>query len=254
MKLLASDYDGTLFRNLKVSSKDIESIRKFREEGNLFGIVTGRPFASIEHELIKKKIPYDFIIGINGGYIEDKEKNVIFHKEISLEIADQLVAQIKKEDVQFAAIGDGISNDVFIADKKLKTRLKKLYFQLFFKKKPRNPKLVRNFVTHVNQKQDSELLVKRLMNLFGDSISCHRNRGMTIDISGSDVGKEKAVQIVKDHFSADEVYVIGDSYNDINMIEKFNGFTVTSASEEIKSIASKVFANFTDLVNFILER
>ena len=42
MKIIASDYDGTINYQGRISNEDKEAIRKFRQAGNKFGIVTGR--------------------------------------------------------------------------------------------------------------------------------------------------------------------------------------------------------------------
>lgn len=51
MKILASDYDGTLRTEELVAEKDIEAIARFRKAGNLFGIVTGRSMESLQKEI-----------------------------------------------------------------------------------------------------------------------------------------------------------------------------------------------------------
>ena len=50
MKILASDYDGTLRTEELVAEKDIEAIARFSKAGNLFGIVTGRSMESLQKE------------------------------------------------------------------------------------------------------------------------------------------------------------------------------------------------------------
>ena len=44
MKVLATDFDGTLFRDRTITPADLNAIRRFRRAGNRFGIVTGRHF------------------------------------------------------------------------------------------------------------------------------------------------------------------------------------------------------------------
>lgn len=51
MKLLASDWDGTLRRNLKVDACDLDAIKLFREQQHRFGIVTGRSVGMLKNEL-----------------------------------------------------------------------------------------------------------------------------------------------------------------------------------------------------------
>ena len=75
MKVLASDYDGTLRTEEIVDVNDVHAIQKFREKGNLFGLVTGRSMESIQKEIANNKIEFDFIVGNNGGVIYDKDFN-----------------------------------------------------------------------------------------------------------------------------------------------------------------------------------
>ena len=42
MKIAASDYDGTLFRNDEISAADVDGVNKWTAAGNKFGVVTGR--------------------------------------------------------------------------------------------------------------------------------------------------------------------------------------------------------------------
>ncbi|MBR7101750.1 MAG: HAD hydrolase family protein, partial [Clostridia bacterium] len=42
MKIIATDFDGTLSYNGKISEEDKAAIKRFRDAGNKFGVVTGR--------------------------------------------------------------------------------------------------------------------------------------------------------------------------------------------------------------------
>ena len=49
MKVLASDFDGTLYvKDKKVVLRNIEAIKDFVKQGNLFGIVTGRNYSNLK--------------------------------------------------------------------------------------------------------------------------------------------------------------------------------------------------------------
>ena len=41
MKLLASDYDGTLRYEPKVVKEDLDALKRWQQAGNLFVVVTG---------------------------------------------------------------------------------------------------------------------------------------------------------------------------------------------------------------------
>ena len=67
--ILASDFDGTIFIDGKISQRDIKAIRDFQQAGNLFAIVTGRSFASLD-PLIEGKINPDAQICNNGVQLD----------------------------------------------------------------------------------------------------------------------------------------------------------------------------------------
>ena len=60
MKLLVSDYDGTFKEenNNKNIKANIEAIKKFTKNGNIFALATGRNFTSIKSETTRYNIPY----------------------------------------------------------------------------------------------------------------------------------------------------------------------------------------------------
>ena len=48
MKLLASDFDGTLLVDKKINKRDIEGIKALRKKGHKFIISTGRTLLTME--------------------------------------------------------------------------------------------------------------------------------------------------------------------------------------------------------------
>ncbi len=51
MKVASSDYDGTLFRQDVIAKSDAEAIRKWREAGHKFGMVSGRDHGMLVPQL-----------------------------------------------------------------------------------------------------------------------------------------------------------------------------------------------------------
>ena len=49
MKILASDFDNTLFFRDGVHKQDVEAIRTFQKQGHLFGLCTGRQLEGIKY-------------------------------------------------------------------------------------------------------------------------------------------------------------------------------------------------------------
>ena len=78
--LLASDLDGTLIFDNKVSDENKESIQKFKEEEGVFVVSTGRPFNGVEKVMKDLNIRPDYLI-LNNGALIMKEHEIV-HKEI----------------------------------------------------------------------------------------------------------------------------------------------------------------------------
>ena len=52
--------------------------------------------------------------------------------------------------------------------------------------------------------------------------------------------------------SKENIFTIGDSYNDIEMIKNFNGYCVNNAKEEIKKISQKQYKSVSKLIEELL--
>src|SRR5574344_1034320 len=96
MKLLVSDYDGTLKPDIKNLYLNIEAIKRFKEKGNTFMISTGRSFVSIKKEITKYNIPYDFLSCNDGAILFDNNDNILYKNIIEKELLILLLEQLKQ--------------------------------------------------------------------------------------------------------------------------------------------------------------
>ncbi len=103
MKILASDYDGTLNVMGVVSKENIEAIRAWRASGNLFGLVSGRNLGSIKKFLDKDNVPYDFMVGCNGAVITDASGQAVGHNCIPARVAKALFAEIHRYEAHYVS-------------------------------------------------------------------------------------------------------------------------------------------------------
>lgn len=107
MKVLASDYDGTLRTGEMVDTKDVEAIHAFREQGNVFGLVTGRSMESIKKEIERNGFEFDFIIANNGGVVYDANFNKLQCLYMDFNKALDIISYIKTLDCVSFVINDG---------------------------------------------------------------------------------------------------------------------------------------------------
>ena len=74
-----------------------------------------------------------------------------------------------------------------------------------------------------------------------------------IEVVSKRTTKAKAINFISQKEQIDNIYVIGDSENDIPMIKEYNGFAVEGATDEVKSIASKVYKSVESLIDELME-
>ena len=85
MKVIGSDFDGTITTNKVILDSTRKAIKKFRDNGNVFVIVTGRSVPKFKEGIEKYNIDFfDYVICANGSIVLDKnlnciEKNVMNH-------------------------------------------------------------------------------------------------------------------------------------------------------------------------------
>ena len=113
-KIIATDYDGTLTID-GIPPRVIEAIEKFRAEGNLFGVVTGRDKIGSYKAFAKdKRFGFDFILALNGAMAMDADGNVLYECPIrgdqpygDTTLARALVYRVSELSGQFCGIAFG---------------------------------------------------------------------------------------------------------------------------------------------------
>lgn len=190
--ILASDFDGTILIDGKISQKDIQAIRDFQKAGNLFAIVTGRSYASL-YPLIEGKIEPDIIIANNGGHIfveKDGKFIEIFTVDIPISKAREFLEYY----------GDKIENEMAIFTES--ERLSKI-------ENVKEPIMALAIYSYTE-----------ITNHFPEDFDFHYSIGV-IDVVKKGINKQRGIEIIKEYFKFDgEIIAIGDDYNDIIFLKE----------------------------------
>ena len=94
-KIFATDFDGTLYFHddpEPIRAADLEAIRAFQESGGLFGACTGRPVRALTVQTMGI-VPFDFYIALTGGTVFDRDLNPIYVRELPRELVRELHAR-----------------------------------------------------------------------------------------------------------------------------------------------------------------
>ncbi|MBR6887256.1 MAG: HAD-IIB family hydrolase [Selenomonadaceae bacterium] len=245
IKVAASDFDGTIFREQKISAEDWSAVENWRAAGNKFGIVTGRAYIMLTPHLHEFNLAIDFAICENGAIIHDSDGRIIFEtelpKKILLEIMNEPFAQ-KSLHFAFEA-----ADKIFCANVKENSWVIRESNRWNFPLEivdaaqietlPKINQLALDFKSPDEAQAAAEMLNKT----FGDVIFAQKNTH-SVDIVTAGMNKARGVEnLLRIRDWRGEVFVIGDESNDLPMIKHFGGYTVATAKDFVKREASEVF-------------
>jgi len=248
MRIIASDYDGTLNNNGGVTDEKRAAINKWREAGNLFGLVSGRGLRELPKILNENPFEYDFFVGYNGGIITDAEGNVLFEKKAD----GKLIRPILKTFFEMGAHKAFVHSEesYFVVPEKseeypdacLLEELPELkdFYQL-------------TSIYPVIEKTRAG--VKKLRELFGEYINPLQNSRL-IDLPPAGVDKAQGVYKLMEIYNVgyDDVITIGNDINDYSMIAEFNSYAVENSAEEIMKTANHVTYDIVSLINILMSK
>lgn len=241
MKIIASDYDGTI--NVGgISEKDRDAIAKFRKAGNKFGIVTGRDLEMalwVMHDLKKFKTEVDFLICCTGAIILTGEGEPLKIKKSP--VTPEFDTIIKKA----LELGFGSFN--------INDELKK-YFIDSNGKIPYDISEMSSF-TQLNvwftDDKNAEKFAE-FMKSYSGIISAYRNGG-SVDMPPPNTSKVTGIYDYSAQFENPEIFAVGDNLNDLPMIEEFCSFAVSNAQPQVKAAATYQCDRIADMIDFIME-
>lgn len=229
-KILVSDYDNTFYTNEEQLYKNIENIKKFQEEGNIFVISTSRSWKSIKKEIDEYKIPFDYLCCNTGGTIFDNKGSSLFVGNISDSIinkVENILAKLNSNDLSITRYGTykeyeekidkilGYKIKGNVKDiKELKDELKKVLsddFEMILK----------------NEKEYSKLFLNYKLNT-------------------KENGIEKLIKILPE--VEYKIITVGDDDVDFNMLKKYNGYRMNNSSKLLKENIDKSVNSIAELL------
>lgn len=227
MKLLVSDYDGTFNEDNRLSkiNKNIDAIKRFMDNGNIFAFATGRNYESIKKEITKYHIPYNYLICSNGSTVFDHKDNILFQNTLLIDAVRKTLKYLDHfgfiKSVELQDAYGRVTNDFnnvceIICTLKFKNAL--------------DARMVREEIA------------------FLDSFSF-----MNVIIFKEELDKSDGIYVVSriEGINKDNIYTIGDASNDKGMLEEFNGFKMPYSYPEIMFSEAKIVRSVKNLVRKI---
>ncbi len=225
-KAFASDFDNTLYFKDGLREKDLLAIKKKQEEGLLFGICTGRSLGGVLVP-VKEKIHFDFYILATGSLILDDKKEPIFSKTIDIDDVLKITEEYQNRYHLAYNCGDNFYS--LYDEYEIVVQMKNL------SKLPSHVHGISFLTENTNKAYEICQYLKAHY-----PVSAYNN-GPFVDITAHGCSKGEAILLLKKMMNIDFIYGMGDSYNDISMLEKVDSsFTFLSSPELVKSKVDKI--------------
>jgi len=233
-KILFSDYDNTLYRNEDEIVKNIESINKFISKGNIFGIASGRSYIDIKNKLEKYNIPYNYLVLNHGATIFNKELNMIKTFLINNDIAKIIYDKLKDNDFLIEKHIYGINEK----DIEINNEVVKLLF------------VFKNVKDVLKIKEYIDINYTNYVKTYISVNTSHITLELISNETNKSIGIKEILKI--ENIEKNNTYVIGDSYNDVEMIKEFNGYAMNNSIDYLKTITNKLCNSVSELINDII--
>jgi len=254
-KVAASDFDGTIYRDEKISDEDFAAIKNWRAAGNKFGIVTGRAYVMLEPHLKNYGLNVDFSICCNGAVIYDGDGKIVFETAVPKNfLVDVMNEPYTKKSLHYAFEA---SDEIFcvINDEKswVLRESKRWLFQVNFidaAQVPTLTKKINQLALDFTTPDEAQAAAVALNKKFGDKIFAQKNTH-SLDIVPTGVNKSSGVENLLQlmNWRGAKVFAVGDESNDLPMIKTFGGYTVATAKDFVKREATAIFDSVGDLLN-----
>lgn len=228
MKIIISDYDGTICEDEITTKKNIAAIARFRNQ-NLFAVATGRSYEDFMSAKIKNNIELDYYLLNYGAQILDKNMQPISITPLTKEDVAEIKKFFKEKNVTI----------LYCNDKKNSLKESGAIFKIVVKFNNRKD-LVDSYKQFIKPDSFNTYILKNHCSL---------------EIIRKDVNKKESIKkflpIIK--MKQNDVFVIGDSINDLEMITQYHGFCVENAEPNIKAVAVKIYPHVYNLIEKLME-
>ena len=243
-KIAFFDMDGTLYQteNDIIQESTIKALQKLKENGFIVCAATGRPLNQMN--LILNRVQFDYMVLINGGYVLNKNQELLFENPLDKHTTEEIVdwCNSNKNGIMlhfgdstyiydqfypfyYFCKGHHVLDCLFYDDQKSYHKRHNAY----------------NAVVMTNDKEELNGFIKAHPLLRCDLINESKDY-FCFDVFNADNDKFVGINQVLKHLNLkwDECICFGDSTNDIKMLEMAGaGIAMGNASDYVKS-----FANF----------
>ncbi|MDO4621237.1 MAG: HAD hydrolase family protein [Lachnospiraceae bacterium] len=250
VKLFASDFDGTMYFRMQtppISPEILTAVEELRRQGGVFGFCTGRPTGAIRG--FCEGIPeYDFLIGSSGARIVDRNDELIYERHMDKETAKAIYDAGTSSGYRCAIHVEGRFT-MFGADPGDMPFASWLSGWEEIGNEP-----IHDVSVLTPSEEAAESFTKEINQVYGADITAFQNVN-SIDIVPKGCSKGEGLKLIAEIFGAEHTYGIGDSLNDIPLLDAADdSFTFHTSPAGVQKHAGIVVDTLEEAVRIAARR
>ncbi|OON94925.1 MAG: hypothetical protein ATN33_00255, partial [Epulopiscium sp. Nele67-Bin001] len=202
---------------------------------------------------------YDFLVAVNGAYVVDDKRNVLYKRLIDNKVATAIVDMLRKDSDGQLLVQNGIDGAYIVNYKDEDEYVQHLYHKVRQLYLQTPEEALQGEVVSVGCRADRFKVAKRLNALvnatYGDLVSSYNNLTY-VNVVPKNISKATGVDVVAKHcgIDASNVYTIGDDRNDIDMIDRYYSAAMDLGVEDVKQYSNIVVDTVEEYVWHILNK
>ena len=229
MQIIASDFDNTIYyaNDEEKNRKNIEAIRQFIKEGNIFIIITGRNYTRLKKTMNEYDIPYTYLVCEDGAKIF----NSVDYCIDSTFLDEEEIVKVKK-------VLEDLEVDYYLDDGYNETE----YHEDCVK-----------IVVRTSSLEEKEKILNAIYDKINVHIYASRNH---VNIIHKTVNKEYALnRLFKiENLDFSKLHVVGDDLNDYEMLKAFDGAIMKEHNPLLDELNKEEYETISDYIEEILNK
>lgn len=248
MKLFVTDLDGTLVEGNELKEENLRAIRNLKDNNGILAVATGRPYNGCSFLKDKYDIQVDYFVLLNGGLIIDKDGEVVHHKDISFKLVKDIIASIKEEGVVIA-IESGYTTYVIHGEYTELNVCNELTRKELEDIKSERLSLISLYYPKSTTEEVDEICRTINEKYLGEIIAYRNSKFVDVVPIGCSKGEGVRYIMERESIPKEDVYAIGDSWNDISMFNvSGNSFTFSDVEDEIKKEVNNIVKSVAEAI------
>ncbi len=242
MKIIGSDYDGTLNHN-GIDDEKKNAIEQWQKAGNIFAVISGRGPVDILKIYKEKQFGCDYLVADNGAVIMKTDGSVVSEVRCDGNIAYPLLKLLFDSGCPFGEVHTAFPCRAYADEKDCKEAGE--YTQ---ENMPDIPYFTQ-ISTMLDDFETSAKVTSFVREKFGDKLNPLQN-GRCIDIVRSDMNKAKGLYRLAEIAGAEygDIIAVGDNINDMDMIKEFRSYAMENGVDSVKESATYITKGITELI------